>query len=310
MIRYNRLTPRLALRLAAPHTWAAAICPSVFGVVYCIVRGYPLNIIQSVMLIAACILMQSSVNTLNDYVDYIHGADSAEDNVEVSDAVLVYENINPRHALGLGTAYLIIGAALGILACNGNWQVPAAVGLIGALAVIFYSAGPIPVSSLPLGEAVSGIVMGALIPLGVAGASDGRLHPDILIWSLPMVISIALIMMSNNGSDIEKDLKSGRDTLPSRLGRERTCALYHFMVILWIAMLCILPVFLAGLPGLLSCILVFVFGRSKFMYLLKCRLEPIDRIRLMKTVTAANLTGNGAYILALVFVACFGRLAG
>jgi hypothetical protein len=46
------------------------------------------------------------------------------------------------------------------------------------------------------------------------------------------------------------------------------------------------------------------------MYLLKCRLEPTGRIRLMKIVTAANLTGNGAYIFALIFGAFIGRLAG
>ena len=308
MIRYNRLTPRLALRLAAPHTWAAAICPSVFGVVYCIIRRYPLSFFQGLMLIAACILMQSSVNTLNDYVDYVHGTDSADDHVEVSDAVLVYENINPRYALGLGAAYLIFGAALGILACNGNWQVPVTVGIIGAMAVVFYSAGPLPVSSLPLGEVVSGIVMGGLIPVGVAGASDGRLHPDILFWSLPMIISIALIMMSNNGCDIEKDLKSGRSTLPVHLGRERTSAIYHVLVILWVLMLCIMPVMIAGFPGLLSLILLLVFGRSKFLFLLRTRLEPERRIKLMKTITAANMSGNGAYIIALIFGVCIGKL--
>ena len=219
MIRYNRLTPRLALRLAAPHTWPASVCPSVFAVVWCLVKGYPIQLRQSVLLICACILMQSSVNTLNDYVDYIHGADTEEDHVEVSDAVLVYENINPQHALTLGAAYLVVGAVFGLLACNGNWRVPVTVGIIGALAVVFYSAGPLPVSSLPLGELVSGIVMGALIPLGIAGACDGRVHPEIIFGALPMVISIGLIMMSNNGSDIEKDLKSGRRTLPVYLGR-------------------------------------------------------------------------------------------
>ena len=57
--------------------------------------------------------MQSAVNTLNDYFDFIKGTDCADDYVEVSDAVLVYEHINPKHALLLGLAYL---GASGLLA--------------------------------------------------------------------------------------------------------------------------------------------------------------------------------------------------
>ena len=66
------------------------------------------------MLIVACVLLQSAVNTLNDYFDFIKGTDSASDHVEVNDAVLIYGNIAPRSALILGIGYLAAGAVLGL----------------------------------------------------------------------------------------------------------------------------------------------------------------------------------------------------
>lgn len=93
-------------------------------------------------------------------------------------------------------------------------MIPVVIGLIGGVVILLYSGGPIPVSYLPIGEIVSGVVMGGLIPLGIAGCADGKIHWQILFYSLPMILGIALIMMSNNGSDIEKDRKAGRRTSP------------------------------------------------------------------------------------------------
>ena len=58
-------------------------------------------------LLAICILMQASVNTFNDYYDFVKGADSEEDNVDVTDAVLVYNHINPRRRFAWQLGYLL-----------------------------------------------------------------------------------------------------------------------------------------------------------------------------------------------------------
>lgn len=304
MNRYNRLTPGYALQLAAPHTWPASVCPALFGEVYLALRGMPLDILRNIALLLLCILMQSSVNTLNDYIDYRQGRDNPEDNVEESDATLVYSGIDPKHALYLGIAYLLAGALLGTLASLKAWPAPFIIGGIGAAVVVLYSAGPLPVASLPLGELVSGVVMGGFIPLGIASVSDGRFHPELLFWSLPLIIGIALIMLSNNGCDIEKDMASSRTTLPVVIGRERSKSLYHFLVVLWLILLCILPPLLTGLPGLLCPLLIILAGRGLFHSLLWTELSPEGRIALMKNIAAANVAGNGAYILAIALGAC------
>lgn len=310
MKTYHRLTPKLALQLAAPHTWAASVCPSVFAVLYCAAAGLHLNPVQIVCLPAACVLLQSAVNTLNDYADYRKGTDSEEDNVEVSDAVLVYSGIDPKHALFLGIGYLLAGVILGILASVYAGFTPILIGVVGALTILLYSGGPMPVSYLPVGEIVSGLVMGGLIPLGTAACADNRLHPEILLWALPFIIGIGLIMMSNNGCDIEKDIAAGRHTLPVYLGRKRTRRLYHDLLLVWVFLLSMLPAALLGWAGLVSPALILTAGRKPFVWLLGSSLRPEKRIRQMKMIAAANLFGNGAYIAALAVGLIIRQIAG
>ena len=299
-IKYRPLTAKQALQLAAPHTWAASVCPSLFGICYSRLMGFPLGPFRAAAVLAACVFLQSAVNTLNDYVDFVKGTDSASDNVEVSDAVLVYGGIDPKSARNLGFLYLFAGLLSGLAASAGAGPVPLLIGAVGGATVLLYSGGPLPVSSLPLGEVVSGFVMGGLIPLGTAACADGKLHPEILFYSLPLIIGIGLIMMSNNGCDIEKDLRAGRRTLPSILGRERTLKLYRFLTVIWILLLLVLPVLLTGRRGFLCGVLLLLFAREKFRNILALQLRPEQRVLQMKGIAAANISGNGAMIATLM----------
>ncbi len=290
---------KAAIQLAAPQTWTASLGPSVFAVLLCALRGRPLGAARALLLPLACVLLQSAVNTLNDYFDFVKGADSVDDCVEQSDATLVYGDAEPKRALALGLAYLAAGACLGLLACVDRGLTPLLIGLAGVLVVWCYSAGPVPLSYLPCGEAVSGLMMGGLIPLGIAACADGKLHAEVLAFSLPLMLGIALIMMSNNGCDIEKDLRAGRRTLPAVLGRERTLRLYRTLCRVWLGMLILFPVWLTGPVGLLSAILLILFGTGVFRRLFSLRLLPEERVRQMKTVNAANLIGFASMIAAL-----------
>lgn len=48
--------------------------------------------------------------------------------------------------------------------------------------------------------------MGILIFLGVVVVFDGKLYNEIFLYVFLLMIGIVLIMMINNGCDIEKDL--------------------------------------------------------------------------------------------------------
>ena len=233
-MNFQPLTPKMALQLAAPHTWPAAILPTLIATCAAASIKHVCSVSASIVCLVIVILMQSAVNTFNDYYDYVKGADSESDNVDPSDAVLVYNNINPRDALFLAIGMLISAFVLGLYIIFRAGITPFIIALIGTLFVVIYSAGKTPVSYLPIGEIISGVVMGGLIPLATYLAITLELNSIVLIWSIPTIIGIGLIMLTNNTCDIERDIPANRKTLSVLIGRGNAVRLYHIALALMI----------------------------------------------------------------------------
>ena len=246
------------------------------------------------LLLVICILMQSSVNTFNDYFDYVKGADSADDNVEVTDAVLVYNHVNPRSVLAAAIAQLTAAFLLGIIVILEAGLTPLAIALVGAVIVVAYSGGKTPLSYLPVGEAVSGIVMGGLIPLACYQVLAGSLDFLMLLWAAPTVIGVGLIMMTNNTCDIEKDEEAKRRTLPVLLGRRRARSLYHGLMIAWIASIVLIVRlwFPAGFAIMVFMVLA-VYPLAAALW--KNPLAPASRIGAMAQISSLNVVLGAFY---------------
>ena len=289
----------MALQIAAPHTWPAAILPALIAMACAAANGYTVSAVMALVLLAICILMQAAVNTFNDYFDYVKGSDSAEDNVDPTDAVLVYNNVNPRSALMLAVGFLVVAFALGAYVIWQAGWIPLVIGIVGAIVVVLYSAGKTPISYLPIGELMSGFVMGGLIPLACYQALTKCFDPLMLVWALPTIIGVGLIMLTNNTCDVEKDIESGRKTLPVLLGRSRARALYHALVWIWIALIIVnvLIWFSGGWP-----VLVFMLAASipLLKALLSNPLAPPARIGAMAQICSVNIA-LGAFYAAAVF---------
>lgn len=296
---YGRFTPLMALQIAAPHTWPAAILPALIAMACAAANRYTVSAVMALVLLAICILMQAAVNTFNDYYDYVKGSDSAEDNVDPTDAVLVYNNVNPRSALMLAIGFLVVAFALGAYVIWQAGWIPLAIAIVGAIVVVLYSAGKTPISYLPIGELISGFVMGGLIPLACYQAITKCFDPIMLVWALPTIIGVGLIMLTNNTCDVEKDIESGRKTLPVLLGRSRARTLYHALVWIWIALIIVnvLIWFSSGWP-----VLVFMLAASipLLKALLSNPLAPPARIGAMAQICSVNIA-LGAFYAAAVF---------
>lgn len=234
---YGTFTPTMALQIAAPHTWPAAILPCLVAFAAAAVTAREVSITLAFALLAISILMQASVNTFNDYYDYVKGTDDANADVAVDDAVLVYNNVNPKSALKLAVGFLVAAFALGAYVIWQAGWTPLALGVVGAVFVVAYSAGKTPISYLPLGEVVSGVVMGGLILVASYQALTLTMPPTVVPWALPTVIGIGLIMMTNNTCDIERDVEANRRTLPAMLGRAKARTLYHALLWAWMALI-------------------------------------------------------------------------
>lgn len=284
--------------LAAPHTWVASIMPVLFASVLALNVQGTIHVLNLFLLLMICILMQSAVNSFNDYFDYIKGTDTVEDRLEESDSVLVYNDIDPKHVLLYAIILLIMAFLLGIPLIISSGIIPLLIALIGASIVVLYSGGKTPISYLPIGEVVSGFVMGGLIPLACIYVYTANLDPFVLIWSIPIMIGIAMIMMTNNVCDIEKDISASRRTLPILLGRRRAVDAYKACAVFWIVTICILTLirFIAGwvvlpfLVLLMPTLLIPVF---------KSKLDAASRIGDMGRICSLNIVLGMFYITSI-----------
>ena len=141
--------------------------------------------------------------------------------------------------------------------------------------------------------------MGGLIPLACYQAITKCFDPIMLVWALPTIIGVGLIMLTNNTCDVEKDIESGRKTLPVLLGRSHARALYHALVWIWIALIIVnvLIWFSGGWP-----VLVFMLAASipLLKALLSNPLAPPARIGAMAQICSVNIA-LGAFYAAAVF---------
>ena len=263
---YNRFTAKMAFDLAAPHTWPASIAPVAIAASLAIATGFPISATLTIALLGICILMQSSVNTFNDYYDYVKGTDSSDDDVDPTDAVLIYNNVNPTCAL---------------------------------VYVVLYSAGKTPISYLPLGEAVSGIVMGGLIPLACYQVLTGLLTPLAVLWAVPEILGIGLIMFTNNTCDIEKDAVAHRRTLSVLLNREKARRLYHTIMWLWlIAIILIVGIFFT--QGLIMLPFLLLSTYPLLKALRNNPLAPQSRQAAMSQICSVNIALGAWYAAAIL----------
>ncbi|MBO4365461.1 MAG: prenyltransferase [Eggerthellaceae bacterium] len=315
---YSPLTPKLMMQLAAPHTWPASIFPVLVALSCAMATGgvgssgfslggmaglaSSVSGVMTCVLLAISVLMQSAVNTINDYFDYVKGTDTVENQQDPTDAVLVYNDVNPKAVLAFAIALIVAAFLLGIYVIFVAGWIPLVIALVGVLVIFLYSGGRTPISYLPIGELVSGVTMGGLITLASYQALTMRFDALVLLVSLPVILGIALIMATNNTCDIDKDIEAKRRTLPVMLGHAKSVKLYHALVYAWMVSTCVLVLlfFTRGwvvLPFML--LSVHPLGRA----LLANPLTPQSRGAAFGQVTSMNIA-MGAFYCAAILASC------
>ena len=296
---YEKLTLKQVLGFAAPNTWTASVLPVIFGVVLSYVQKGSWDPLMSVCLLLISVLMQSAVNTLNDYFDYVKNTDTLENCDDPSEAILVYHRLNPKTVLQLGLFFLGFAALLGVWVVIKAGFAPLIIGVIGGVVVILYSFGKLPISYLPLGELVSGFVMGGLIPMAIFSALTREIDYTVLLYALPFILSIALLMNTNNICDIEKDAPAGKKTIPVLLGRGRSRGLYACVLVANILYVgCI--VLICFPKGALLLLPVFAFDIYFIVKQLQLSLGAEVRKRSMAGIVRINLILGLGYTAAIL----------
>jgi len=209
---------RVWWKLTRPHTLTASFAPVFLGTMIAISKT---DIHWSLFLamLFASILIQAATNMFNEYYDFARGLDN-EKSVGIGGAI-VRNGVKPKTVMTLALLLYAISIVLGIYICNETTWLLAGVGAISMAIGYLYTGGPFPIAYTPFGELFSGIFMGMLIVLIAFYIQTGEITTTAILLSVPSMLLVAAIMLSNNIRDLVGDKESGRKTMAILIGRTR-----------------------------------------------------------------------------------------
>lgn len=235
-------------QMTRPHTLTAAFVPVLLGTALALKYGNIHFGLFFAMLIAS-LLIQAATNMFNEYFDFKRGLDTAQ-SVGIG-GTIVRDGIKPKTVLNLAFGFYGIALLLGIYICaNSSWWL-AVVGLICMAVGYFYTGGPFPIAYTPFGEILSGFFMGMLIILIAFFIQTGTVSSTSILVSVPSMILVGMIMLSNNIRDLDGDKENGRKTVAILLGKKGAIYLltgmftFSFLWVLGLIISGVLPVWTA-----------------------------------------------------------------
>ncbi len=293
------MTKKQVIAILTPNTWSASIIPVIMGTVYSLYRGASLQINLFLAILLSAVGVQCFANITNDYFDFIEGVDTSETIYDREGSILVSDGVPLPEVRKLMLTTLILTSLPATYLLLQRGAVVAVIGLTGFLVALLYSAGPLPISKTFLGEVFSGFTMGGLITWLAYHIQRGVMDMDIVLISIPIMIYIGSILLTNGLCDIEKD-RGTRVTLPILLGRSRSILLLKLSYVLMY-----LLVFSAALGGLLptSIFLLLLSIPLIWRKLAVIRVENIsleNRSSIMKNSVLSGIIFFTLYILILL----------
>jgi 1,4-dihydroxy-2-naphthoate octaprenyltransferase len=199
----------------APSLSAAAI-PVLLGMAIAARDGFfaPARL---VLALVGAMAIQAGTNLINDYYDYQSGADTAE---SLGPSMVIQRGLLSADTVWWGgIAALGIGAVIGlVLVYLCGWPI-LAIGVPSVAAAYFYTARPVSLAYVALGELTVFLFMGPAIILGTYYVMALRFTWGALLASLPLAFLVAGILHANNIRDIETDCIHGKSTLATLIGR-------------------------------------------------------------------------------------------
>jgi 1,4-dihydroxy-2-naphthoate octaprenyltransferase len=235
-------------QMTRPHTLTAAFVPVLLGTALALKHGNIHFGLFFAMLIAS-LLIQAATNMFNEYFDFKRGLDTAQ-SVGIG-GTIVRDGIKPKTVLNLAFVFYGLALLLGIYICaSSSWWL-AVVGLICMAVGYFYTGGPFPIAYTPFGEILSGFFMGMLIILISFFIQTGTVSTTSILVSVPSMVLVGMIMLSNNIRDLDGDKENGRRTVAILIGKKGAIYLLTGMFIfsfLWVLVLItigVLPVWTA-----------------------------------------------------------------
>ncbi len=263
------------LKLVEIQTKAASIMPFLLGASYTYYRYQTFLPVNLLIFFISLISIDMATTALNNYMDYKRAKRKEGYNYEVHNAI-VRDGLSETKVLTTIGLLLAITIIAGLTLVIRTDLIILIVGMLAFGLGVLYSFGPLPISGTPpFGELVSGIMMGGFIffitiysqifDLGIIHFTliDWQLNVEmnilelfaIAFTSMPLILLIANIMLTNNICDMKDDYENHRYTLPFFIGKSNSLILFSLIHYLTYGFI-LVSIFLGFLP--LVSLIVFI----------------------------------------------------
>lgn len=240
---------KVFLEIVEIKTKIASVFPFLVGALFSATFYHSFHFGYTLLFFIAMLIFDMTTTAINNYMDF---EKAHSQTYKFNENVIGRENVSPKLVRQMIVGMILTAALLGfILAYQTGWLL-LVLGLVCYFIGIFYTYGPVPLSRMPLGEIFSGVTMGLGITamvvyintmssnvmyLNVDFASgkfsfDGNfwLIAALVLAAIPLICTIANIMLANNLRDLETDIKNHRYTLVYYIGREHGIHLFSYLM--------------------------------------------------------------------------------
>ena len=209
---------------------SATFVPVTIGLAIAAADGF-FDSLSALLTLIGAAAVHLGLNVANDVFDARLGADDQNVNptqFSGGSRVIQYGLVSARRMAAISTGMYAIALAVGLLllATHGS---PAllAIGILGVVLSVGYTAPPLKLVYRGLGELTAAIGFGPLMLLGAyVVQSGGVISTEAVVASLPVAILVALILYVNEVPDRPADSRAGKRTLVVRLPRPAVIAIY------------------------------------------------------------------------------------
>lgn len=214
---------------ARPRTLTAAVSPVLVG--GAIAWNHDtFALLPFLAALLGAVWIQVGTNIANDLYDYLRGTDTSS---RLGPPRAAQSGLLTTHQLRLAMMVSFSLAALcGVyLVARAGW--PIAVAGVAAIASgVAYTAGPMPLAYVGMGDLFVFIFFGLVAVCGTYYVQAGFLSLEAALASVPVGLLTTAILVVNDVRDIDSDARAGKRTLPIRLGRRFGLAEYASLMIL------------------------------------------------------------------------------
>lgn len=209
-----------------PFSLTAAIVPVVVGTLVAAEESF--SLVRFLLAFVGAIAIQAGTNLVNDYFDYVKGVDGPH---TLGPAGLIQRNVlSPRAVLIMGIGWFAVGSLAGLILVAMTGPGLLLLGLASVAAGFFYTAAPVSLAYIGLGELTVFLFMGPVIVTGAYYVQTEQWSWQPVIVALPIAFLVTAILQANNLRDVENDREHGKRTLATLIGPRAATVEYGVLI--------------------------------------------------------------------------------